>query len=81
MSNKLDVKRIFLEQPQTIGERVILFIVLMITFMIFFTPLKFSTIHPIEAFILSLFPSASISWGWIVFLRLVFKKSEYIKDE
>lgn len=81
MSKKLDIKKIFLEQPQTIGERILLFILLMISFMIFFTPLKFSKVNPIEAFILSLFPAISISWGWIVFLRLLFKKKNYIKKD
>lgn len=78
MNQKLDIKSIFLEKPNKLSERIILFILLTITFMIFFNPLRFSPIHPIEAVLISMLPSLSISWGIIISLRLFFKKSEYV---
>lgn len=79
MKVKIDVGKIFLTPPYEMSERITLFIMLVITFIIFFTPLKFSHISPIEAVITAAFPALSISWGWIVLLRSVFKKKKYSK--
>ena len=81
MNKKLNVKSIFLEKPTQLSERIILFILLTLTFMIFFNPLRFSPIDPIEAIFLSMLPALSISWGVIVFLRLFFKKANYIESQ
>ncbi|MBU5484016.1 hypothetical protein KQI86_06710 [Clostridium sp. MSJ-11] len=80
MRVKIDIAKIFLTPPYEMSERVTLFLMLVITFIIFFTPLKFSRISPFEAAITAAFPSLSISWGWIVLLRSIFKKKKYCKD-
>ena len=75
----VDIKKIFLTPPKKLHEKIILIITLCITFIIFFRPIQFSEIKPIEALIISGLAALSVSWGWIVLLRSVFKKSEYIK--
>ncbi|MCG8541761.1 MAG: hypothetical protein MJA82_17755 [Clostridia bacterium] len=79
MKVKMDVMKIFFTPPSTMFERITLFIMLTITFIIFFTPLKFSQIHPLEAVITAAIPSLSISWGWILLLRSIFKKKDFYK--
>ncbi|WP_315115129.1 hypothetical protein [uncultured Clostridium sp.] len=79
MRVKIDIGKIFLTPPYEMGERITLFLMLVITFIIFFTPLKFSKMSPFEAAIIAAFPSLSISWGWIVLLRSIFKKKKYCK--
>ncbi|MEW9097344.1 MAG: hypothetical protein AB2417_19905 [Clostridiaceae bacterium] len=80
MRVKIDIAKIFLTPPYEMSERITLFLMLVITFIIFFTPLKFSRISPFEAAITAAFPSLSISWGWIVLLRSIFKKKKYCKN-
>lgn len=75
---KVDTKKIFLAPPKSMFERVSLFLMLLVSFVFFFSPLNFSQISPIEAILLSMLPSVSLSWGWIVLLRFLFRKSEYI---
>lgn len=77
---KINLKKIFLMPPKSLRERMILFFMLLISFMVFFQPLKFSDLHPAEAFILSAMPALSISWGWIVLLRMMFRRSEFLID-
>lgn len=75
----IDIKKIFLTPPKKLHERIMLLVTLCITFIIFFRPIQFSEIRPIEALIMSGLASLSVSWGWIVLLRSLFKKSEYMK--
>lgn len=77
---EVDVQKIFLTPPRRLGERAILLGMLVVTFMIFFGPLKFSQVPPLEAALTAMFPAASLSWGWIVFLRYRFRKGEYLKE-
>lgn len=76
----VDVQKIFLTPPRRLGERAILLGMLVVTFMIFFGPLKFSQVPPLEAALTAMLPAASLSWGWIVFLRYRFRKGEYLKE-
>lgn len=75
----IDIKKIFLTPPKTRHERLILLFTLLITFVLFFRPIQFSQIKPFEAVLLSGLTSVSLSWGWIVLLRSLFKKREYMK--
>jgi hypothetical protein len=75
----VDVQKIFLSPPRKLSERAILLGMLVVTFMIFFGPLKFSQVPPLEAALTAMLPAASMSWGWMVFLRYRFRKGEYLK--
>jgi len=79
MKVKIDLFKIFLTPPATMFERIILFITLVVTFMIFFGPLKYSVMSPWNAIVTAAFPSLSISWGWIVLLRSIFRKRDFCK--
>lgn len=79
MALKVNIQKIFLTPPSGISERIILFLMLVTTFMIFFGPLKFSNMNPIEAVLTAMIPSLTSSWGWIVVLRYLFRKTEYLK--
>ncbi len=76
----VDVQKVFLTPPRRLGERAILLGMLVVTFMVFFGPLKFSQVPPLEAVLTAMLPAVSLSWGWIVFLRYRFRKSEYLKE-
>jgi hypothetical protein len=41
--------------------------------------LQFSSVSPTEAVLTAMLPAASLSWGWMVWLRYRFRKSEYRK--
>lgn len=75
----MDLNKIFLTPPSTMYERITLFLMLTITFIIFFSPLKFSAMHPVEAAITAALPALSISWGWIILLRSIFRKKDFVK--
>ncbi|KAB3525662.1 MULTISPECIES: hypothetical protein [Alkaliphilus] len=77
---QMDIKKIFFTPPKSMFERITLFIMLTITFIIFFTPLKFSKMHPLEAGLTAALPAVSISWGWIILLRSIFRKSDFTKE-
>ncbi|SCZ80208.1 hypothetical protein [Acidaminobacter hydrogenoformans] len=77
----VDVQKIFLSPPRKLSERAILLGMLVVTFMIFFGPLKFSQVPPLEAAFTAMLPAASLSWGWMVFLRYKFRKGEYLKQK
>jgi hypothetical protein len=80
MNVKIDIAKIFLSPPSSMFERVTLFILILITFVMFFGPLKFSNIPPIEAAFTAALPALSISWGWIVLLRSIFRKKDFCKN-
>lgn len=79
MNARIDIVKIFLSPPSTMFERVTLFLFLLITFVLFFGPLRFSSMTPLEAGLTAALPALSISWGWIVFLRSIFRKKEFSK--
>ncbi|SDK73683.1 hypothetical protein [Natronincola ferrireducens] len=79
MKVKMDIAKIFLTPPSTMFERISLFLMLVVTFMVFFGPLRFSTMEPIEAVFTAAIPAMSISWSWIVLLRSIFRKKDFSK--
>ena len=81
MKVKMDIAKIFLTPPKTMFERTVLFIFLVITFVVFFGPLRFSAMSPLEAMCTAAFPSLSISWGLTVLLRSIFRKRDFCKRD
>lgn len=79
MKVEIDIRKIFLTPPSTMLERIILFLVMAITFVLFFRPLIFSQTSPLEAVLTAALPALTISWGWIVLLRSLFKKKDFCK--
>lgn len=79
MKVKMDVPKIFFTPPSTMTERIILLIMLVITFIIFFLPLRFSDMSPLESIVTASMPALSISWGWILLLRSKFRKNDFCK--
>lgn len=77
---KVDLAKIFLTPPSRLSERVVLFVMLAVCFSIFFRPLQFSNIPPTEAALMAILPTLSLSWGWIVLMRFVFRKGEYVTE-
>ncbi|MCK8827301.1 hypothetical protein MWH25_06040 [Natroniella acetigena] len=79
MKVRIDFAKIFLEPPKSFFERVTLFLMASLLFVGFFRPLGFEEMSFFEAVITASIPSLSISWGWIVLLRSIFKKEDYKK--
>lgn len=75
----MDLQRIFLTPPNTRREKITLIIMLVVTFVMFFGPICFSDMHPAKAILLACMPAVSLSWGWMVLLRSLFRKSEFSK--
>lgn len=79
MRVEIDLPRIFLTPPNTRREKITLMVMLVVTFLVFFGPICFSAISPIKAILLACLPASSISWGWMVLLRSLFRKREFCK--
>ena len=78
---KMDLVKIFLTPPNTMKEKITLVAMMLIVFIMFFGPVTFTEMSPVKAIIISAFPSISISWGWIVLLRSLFRKKDFCKEE
>lgn len=78
---KMDLAKIFLTPPNTMKEKITLIAMMLVIFVMCYGPLTFSEISPIRAIIASAFPSISVSWGWIVLLRSLFRKKEFCKED
>lgn len=76
---ELDLGRIFLTPPNTKKEKIVLLIMMVVTFVMFFGPICFSPIPPIKGILLACMPALSLSWGWMVLLRSLFRKSEFCR--
>lgn len=76
---KMNLAKIFFTPPNTKRERILLILVMVITFMIFFGPICFSDISPLRAILLASMPTLSISWGLMVLLRARFRKKDFCK--
>lgn len=76
---EMDLTKIFFTPPNTKKEKIILLTMLVVTFLIFFGPICFSAISPVRAILLACLPAVSISWGWMVLLRSLFRKQEFCK--
>lgn len=74
---EIDLKRIFTTPPNTRKEKIILFSMMLIVFILFFGPLCFTDVPPWRAVAVSCLPALSVSWGWVVLLRGLFRKEEY----
>ena len=76
---EIDLKKIFLTPPNNPREKITLLVMMVVLFIMFFGPICFSAIHPVKAVVLSCLPALSVSWGWIVLLRSLFRKSEFCR--
>lgn len=76
---EMDLKKIFLTPPNTRREKITLLVMMVVLFVMFFGPICFTDIHPVKAVLLSCLPALSVSWGWIVLLRSLFRKSEFCR--
>lgn len=76
---EMDLKKIFLTPPNTRREKITLLVMIVVLFVMFFGPICFTDIHPAKAVLLSCLPALSVSWGWIVLLRSLFRKSEFCR--
>ena len=76
---EIDLKKIFLTPPNTNRERITLVVMMVVVFVMFFGPICFTDIPPVKAVLLACPPTLSISWGWIVLLRSLFRKSEFCR--
>lgn len=78
---KMDLAKIFFTPPNTKKEKILLFLLLVISFMIFFGPVCFSGISPVKGMLLASMPALSISWGCIILLRSMFRKGDFCKEQ
>lgn len=76
---QMDLLRIFLTPPNTLKEKITLFAMLLVTFVMFFGPICFSSFNPYYAIVLACLPALSISWGYMVLLRALFRKRDFSK--
>ena len=76
---EMDLKKIFLTPPNTRREKITRLVMRVVLFVMFFGPICFTDIHPVKAVLLSCLPALSVSWGWIVLLRSLFRKSEFCR--
>ena len=77
---EIDLKKIFLTPPNTRREKITLLVMMVVLFVAFFGPICFSQISPVKAILLACLPTLSISWGWIVLLRSLFRKSKFCQS-
>lgn len=78
---EIDLKKIFLTPPNTRLEKISLLVMMVVLFIMFFGPICFTDIHPVKAVLISCLPALSVSWGWIVLLRSLFRKSEFCRPK
>ena len=71
---------IHISPPNTMKEKITLVIMMVVVFVMFFGPVTFTEISPVKGIILSAFPALTISWGWMVLLRSLFRKREFCKN-
>ena len=77
---EMDLKKIFLTPPNTMKEKITLIVMMTVVFIMFFGPTVFSKISPVRGIVVSALPALSISWGWLVLLRSLFRKREFSKQ-
>lgn len=61
-------------------EKITLFLMMLVIFIMCFGPTIFTDISPVRAVIVSAIPAFTVSWGWMVLLRSLFRKREFSKD-
>ena len=74
---EIDLRKIFLTPPNTLLEKLTLIVMMVVLFVMFFGPICFTDIHPGKAVLLACLPTLSVSWGWMVLLRSLFRKSDF----
>ncbi len=77
---ELDIVKIFLTPPDTMRERITLFVMMVVIFIMFFGPVMFTEVSPLKGALLSALPAFTVSWGWLVLLRSLFRKREFAKE-
>lgn len=77
---EIDIVKIFLTPPKTMREKITLFVMMVVVFIMFFGPVMFTEISPLKGALLSALPAFTVSWGWLVLLRSFFRKKEYSKN-
>lgn len=78
---EMDLQKIFLTPPNTMKEKITLVLMMVVVFVMFFGPITFTEISPVKGIILSALPALSLSWGWMVLLRSLFRKKEFSKNQ
>ena len=76
---EIDLKKIFLTPPNTRREQITLLVMMVALFVMLFGPICLTDIHPVTAVLLASLPTLSVSWGWIVLLRSLFRKSKFCR--
>lgn len=76
---QMDLGKIFFTPPNTTKEKFGFFIILLMVFVACFAPICFSDMHPVRAILVSCMPALSLSWGWMVLTRSLFRKKEFCK--
>ena len=76
---ELDIVKIFLTPPDTMREKITLFVMMVVIFILFFGPVMFTEVSPMKGALLSALPAFTVSWGWLVLLRSLFRKKEFAK--
>lgn len=77
---EIDIVKIFLTPPKTMREKITLFVMMVVVFIMFFGPVMFTEISPLKGALLSALPAFTVSWGWLVLLRSLFRKKEYSRN-
>jgi len=75
----LDLQKIFLTPPNTRKEQITCLVLMLMLFVLFFAPICFSALHPVKAVLLACAPTLSLSWGWLVLMRALFRKGDFSK--
>jgi len=75
----LNLQKIFLTPPNTRKEKIACLVLMLMLFVLFFAPICFSTLHPVKAVLLACAPTLSLSWGWLVLMRALFRKGDFSK--
>lgn len=74
---QMDLLKIFFTPPNTTKERIGFCVLLIMVFVACFAPICFTQIHPVRAILISAMPALSLSWGWLVFTRSLFRRKEF----
>ena len=69
---EIDIQKIFLTPPTSMREKITLFLMMLVIFIMCFGPTIFTDISPVRAIIVSAIPAFTVSWGWMVLLRSLF---------
>ena len=80
---EMDLVKIFLSPPDTMREKITLFIMMVVVFIMFFGPVMFTEVSPVKEAVLSAIPAFTVSWGDVsvsFFQKRIFCKTLIIKS-